>query len=161
MFGLTTLGLIHTAISLVAVVCGFWALARYKEITSQQALGRVYIGATLLTALTALGIFQHGGFGPAHGLAVLTLGALVLGFATVMTGLFGRWSRQLRAVCFSATMLFHLIPAFTETLTRLPATQASFPDAEAPGLRPIFGVLVLLFVAGLMAQLRWLRRQAG
>ena len=34
MFGLTTLGTIHTAISLVAVAAGFVALARYKEISN-------------------------------------------------------------------------------------------------------------------------------
>ncbi|MFT3957086.1 MAG: hypothetical protein QM722_22725 [Piscinibacter sp.] len=157
MLGLTTLGVIHTAISLVAVVCGFWALARDKEITTTSSLGRTYLVTTLLTALTGLGIFQHGGFGPPHVLAILTILALGVGFAAAVTGVLGRRSRYLQAVCFSATVLFHMIPGFTETLTRLPATQASFPNAEAPGLRPIFAVLFLLFLVGLALQLRWLK----
>jgi uncharacterized membrane protein len=157
MLGLTTLGLVHTAISLVAVVCGFWALARHKEITTQSPLGRTYLVTTLLTALTGLGIFEHGGFGPPHVLAILTLVALGIGYAAAVTGVLGRRSRYLQAVCFSATVLFHMIPGFTETLTRLPATQAAFPNAEAPGLRPIFAVLLLLFLVGLVLQLRWLK----
>jgi uncharacterized membrane protein len=82
MFGLTTLGAIHTAISLVALVCGFLTLARDKEISSRTSLGRSYLVTTLLTALTGLGIFQHGGFGPPHVLSLLTLVALAVGYAS-------------------------------------------------------------------------------
>ena len=161
MFGLTTLGIIHTAISLVAVVCGFWALARYKEITAQTSLGRTYLITTLLTALTGLGIFQHGGFGPPHALAILTLLALAVGFTASVTGVLGRRSRYLQAICYSLTVLFHMIPGFTETLTRLPAGQPVFPNADAPGLRPIYGVLLLVFLVGLVLQLRWLRAEVA
>jgi len=60
MVGLTTLGLFRTAISLVAVVCGIWAFARYKKISLSNRLGQLCLASTLLTAVTALGIFQHG-----------------------------------------------------------------------------------------------------
>jgi hypothetical protein len=52
-----------------------------------------------------------------------------------------------------------MIPAFTETLTRLPAGQPFLPNAEAPQFGPIYGTLLLLFVIGLALQLRWLRGQ--
>jgi uncharacterized membrane protein len=159
MLGLTTLGIVHTAISLVAVVCGFWAVARYKEISLQTALGRSYVVTTLLTALTGLGIFAHGGFGPPHGLAVLTLLALGLGTAAAYTGVLGRRSRYLQAVCFSTTLLFHMIPGFTETLTRLPAGQPLLPNAEAPEFKTIYGVLFAVYALALVLQLRWLRGQ--
>jgi uncharacterized membrane protein len=79
MSGLTPLGFIHTLASLVALASGLWALAGYKEISLQNRQGRVYLASTLVTAASALGIFQHGGFNPAHGLAVLTLLAVALG----------------------------------------------------------------------------------
>ena len=161
MLGLTTLGLIHTAISLVALVCGFWALARDKEIGAHSPLGRSYLVTTLLTALTGLGIFQHGGFGPPHVLAILTLLALAVGYAASRGAVFGRLSRYVQAACYSTTVLFHMIPGFTETLTRLPAGQPVFPNAEAPGLRPIYGVLFLLYFAGVFVQLRWLRARVN
>ena len=157
MFGLTTLGVIHTAISLVAVVSGFWALARDKEISAQNPLGRTYLVTTLLTAATGLGIYQHGGFGAPHVLSLLTILALAVGTVAALTGAFGRWSVYVQAICFSGTMFFHMIPGFTETLTRLPLGRPLLPNAEAPELKPIAGALFVLFVIGLVAQLRWLR----
>src|ERR1700690_3440399 len=56
MLGLTPLGIVHTAISLVAIVYGVIALLRYKEISPQNRAGQIYLIATLLTAVTALGI---------------------------------------------------------------------------------------------------------
>ena len=41
MFGLTSLGLVHTAISLVAVAAGFVALCRDGRITPANRLGQV------------------------------------------------------------------------------------------------------------------------
>lgn len=159
MFGLTSLGIVHTLISLVAVATGFWALARHKEIALARSPGKTYVVTTLLTAVTGLGIFQHGGFGPPHGLAILTILALAAGAAIELKGLLGTWSRPAQAVAYTSTLLFHMIPAFTETLTRLPPGAPVLPNAEAPQFQPIYGTLLLIFVVGLALQLRWLRRQ--
>lgn len=156
LFGLTPLGVAHTAISLVA---GAMALVRHRAITPRQQAGRVYIATTALTALTALGIFQHGGFGAPHALAILTLLALAWGLVAPFTSLFGRWSPLAEALGYSTTILFQLIPGVTETLTRLPPQGPWLPNAEAPEFKPIYGALLLLFVAGLALQWRWLRRQ--
>ncbi len=83
MLGLTPLGAIHTAISLVALASGVLALARHLEISPATLLGRVYVWTTVLTCLTGFGIFQHGGFGKPHALGVVTL--LVLGLAGLAT----------------------------------------------------------------------------
>ena len=77
--GLTSLGLVHTAISLIAVFAGIVALLRYKEITLRTGWGQVFVWTTVLTCLTGFGIFQHGGFGKPHVLGIITL--LVLGVA--------------------------------------------------------------------------------
>lgn len=159
MLGLTTLGTIHTAISLVAIASGFWALARYKELSPADRLGRTYLVTTFLTAATGLGIYEHGGFGPPHVLSLLTLLALAVGTVAARAGTFGRWSRYVQAVSFSATLLFHMIPGFTETLTRLPLGSPLLPNAEAPEFGPIYGTLFVLFGVGLLFQLRWLRRR--
>lgn len=154
---LTTLGIIHTAISLVAVASGFWAFVRDKEISAFNTLGRTYLVTTFLTAATGLGIYQHGGFGPPHVLSILTILALAVGSLAAFKSAFGHWSRYVQAICFSVTMFFHMIPGFTETLTRLPVSQPLLPNAEAPELKAIAGVLLLLLVVGLVFQLRWLR----
>ena len=97
------------------------------------------------------------GFNPAHGLAILTLLAMALGYAASITGVLGRRSRYLQAICYSATFVFHLIPGVTETLTRLPVGDPVFASAEAPGLRPIYAALLVLYAIGLFFQVRWLK----
>lgn len=158
-YGLTTLGVIHTLISLVAVVCGYWAMARDRQVVPGNALGRTYLVSTALTAITGLFIFQHGGFGPPHVLSILTLLALAVGCTAAYGGVFGRWSRYVQAAAFTTTLFFHMVPGVTETLTRLPLSKPLLPNAEAPELKAITGVLLLIYLAGLALQLRWLRGQ--
>lgn len=159
--GLTSLGTVHTAISLVAVAAGLWALLRYKEITMRTALGRVFVWTTVLTCLTGFGIFQHGGFGKPHVLGIVTLVALAVGVLAGRGALFGKAARYVEAAAFSASFLFHWIPAFTETLTRLPPGAPVLASPEAPELKAITGVLFVLYLVGVALQVRRLRGGAG
>ena len=156
MLGLTTLGAIHTAISLVALVAGFWAFARDKEIVAQNRLGQLYLAATALTAATGLMIFQHGGFRIGHKFAILTLVVVAIGTLAATTGTFGRASRYIQATCFSSTMLLHMITGTAETVTRLPPGAPLVTAANAYIFPYIIWSLVLLFLIGLAFQLRWL-----
>lgn len=151
MFGLTLLGTIHTAISLVAVAAGIVGLVRDKRIVLESTAGKVYLGATVLTCLTGFGIFAHGGFGKPHALGVLTLIVLALAW-------FARSRLALQAVLLSTTFFFHFIPAATETLTRLPLGAPLLADAEAPGLKIITGVMFVLLVIGATLQVRRFRQ---
>jgi uncharacterized membrane protein len=155
-----TLGGFHTAIGVVALVCGFVALARDKEIVPTDRLGQVYLVTTLITAVTALGIFEHGGFGAPHVLALLTILALLIGTAAAIFRPFGRSSRYVQAASYSATVLFHVIPAITETTTRWPPGAPLVASREAPVLQAISAVLLVAFLVGAAAQCRWIARQA-
>lgn len=150
-YGLTYLGVIHTLISLVAVAAALVAFAREGAINPGNTLGKLYIWSTVLTCLTGFGIFQHGGFGKPHALGVITL--VVLATAWKLT------SPKIITVLYSLTFLFHMIPAVTETSTRLPLGAPWLKDAEAPELKAITGVLFLLFLAGVTLQLRRLKAQ--
>ncbi|HEX4621052.1 MAG TPA: hypothetical protein VH208_05725 [Myxococcaceae bacterium] len=157
MFGLTTIGIIHTLLGVVALICGFGSLARDKEISAATTLGRVYLVSTLLVAATALTLFRHGGFGPGHAFAIATLVCIAIGFAAERAHIFGGLSRYAMAAAYSATILFHLLPAFTEALTRLPPGAPIAASPEAPLLQKIFGGLGIAFLLGLALQLRWVR----
>lgn len=160
MFGLTTLGVVHTAISLVAVAAAVIAFVRMGRIVPATTLGRVYFWTTVLTCLTGFGIFQHGGFGKPHALGILTL--LVLALAVYAgRGAFGRWSVVVETVSYTATFLFHMIPAITETTTRLPLGAPLLPNADAPELKAATGVLFVLFLIGATWQVLRLRRAGG
>ena len=161
MYGLTPLGTVHTAISLVAVAAGLIALVRDGRITGTGALGKTYVWTTVLTCLTGFGIFQHGGFGKPHALGILTLLVLVVAAVAARTTLFGRLSRYVETVSYSATFLFHLIPAITETSTRLPLGAPLLPSAEAPELQTATACLAVLFLIGATLQVLKLRKGGG
>ncbi len=161
MFGLTQLGVIHTVISLIAVAAGLIALFRDKEISPRNGVGKIYIIATILTCLTGFGIFQHGGFGKPHTLGIITLIVLAVAYVAGYTKLYGRLSRYIETVSYSATFLFHLIPGITETTTRLPLGAPLLPNADAPALQAATAVLVVLFLIGATLQVRRLRAKLG
>jgi uncharacterized membrane protein len=147
-FGLTQLGVVHTAISLVAVVAGLIMLVRDRKISPHGTLGQVYIWTTVLTCLTGFGIFQHGGFGKPHVLGIITLVVLVIAAVAGKTRVFGRLSQYVETISYSATFLFHMIPGITETTTRLPLGAPIFANADAPQLQAATAVLLLLFLVG-------------
>ena len=161
MFGLTQLGVIHTVISLIAVAAGLIALFRDKEISPRNGVGKIYIIATILTCLTGFGIFQHGGFGKPHTLGIITLIVLAVAYVAGYTKLYGRLSRYIETVSYSATFLFHLIPGITETTTRLPLGAPLLPNADAPALQAATAVLLVAFLIGAALQVRRLRARLG
>ena len=153
------LGWFHTAMGIIALVSGGSTLARFKEITLQTRSGQIYLVTTLITASTALAIFQHGKFGPAHGLAVMTLVALAVGTVAATMKPFGKFSRHVQAISFSATLLFHCIPAVTDGLMRLPVGDPVLTSIEDPILKMSYLALLALFLIGVTLQLRWIGRQ--
>ena len=153
---ITPLGWFHTVLGIIALLSAFRTLVIYKEITLQSLSGKVYLVATLMTAVTALMIFQHGGFGPAHGLAVMTLLALAFGMLAATTRIFGRLSRYAQALGFSATLLFHSVPAVTDALLRLPVGDPLLATFDDPILKGSFLALFVLFLIGISLQFRWI-----
>jgi len=157
---MTNLGIIHTGISLIALGAGIVALVRDKEITSRNAVGKLYIWTTVLTCLTGFPIMQHGGFGKPHALGVITLLTLVVASVAGKGKFFGRAARYVETVSYTATFLFHLIPGLVETTTRLPVGAPLIKDREGPELQAATGVLILLFLIGATLQVIKLRAKA-
>ena len=158
MFGLTPLGTFHTAISLVAVVAGFVALARHKEISTHSASGLVFFWGTVITCVTGFGIFQHGGFGKPHVLGIVTLIVLALALLGERGGAFARLSRYVGTLGYSLALFLHFIPATVETLTRLPAGAPYLSNPDDPKAQPIIGVFFLIFLIGVTLQVLRLRK---
>src|SRR6478609_9986168 len=111
MFGLTSLGIVHTIISLFALGAGAIALIRDGKISWSNSIGKFYISTTIIVCLTGFGIFQHGGFGKPHVLGIITLIVIGVAFAAgEKTKLFGRFSPFVETVCYSMTFFFHIVP---------------------------------------------------
>src|SRR3977135_2243298 len=132
MLGLTPLGTFHTVISLIAVVAGFVALGRDKEISTRSAAGAVFFWGTVITCLTGFGIFRHGGFGNPHVLGIVTLIVLGVALAAERGSAFGGVSRYVATVGYSLGLFLHFIPATVETLKRLPGAAPCPPHPPAP-----------------------------
>jgi uncharacterized membrane protein len=154
--GLTYLGVAHTLISLVALSAGLIALVNHREISSKNAIGKLYMLTTFLTCLSGFGIYQHGGFGNAHILGIITLVVLGLAwFAEQANKPLGKWSPTIAMLSFSLTFLFHWIPAFTETFTRLPAGAPLAKSVDDPLIKTTIGICFIIFLLGAMLQV-WL-----
>jgi hypothetical protein len=160
-FKLTPLGLVHTLVSLVAVVTAFVALYRDKGISPRTPIGRAYLASLLITTLTGFPIFRHGSAGPPHVLGVVTLVVLAVAALAGRTRFFGRASACVESVSYSATVFLLMIPTVTETLTRVPPSMPWVASPEAPIFPPLYSVLLVLFLIGASYQVRRLRAAAA
>ena len=159
---LTTVGIIHTVISLIAVASGAIALIRDKKITWSNKLGKIFVLTTIITCLSGFGIYQHGGFGKAHALGIITL--IVQSLALLAgkgTKPFGKASEYIETVAYSFTFFLHLIPGVTEILTRLPVNAPIANGPEDSKIQLTIGICFILFVTGLVLQLMNIKRKAS
>ena len=156
---MTMLGWFHTVLGVVAVLSGFYTLYKYRVISVKEGPGKLYVYVTLLVAGSALGIYNQGGFGIAHILAVLTLLALAGGLIMEKIKLFGSLSKYFQALSYTSTLLFHMIPAITDFLRRLPVGDPFIDSFEDPLLVNFYLAFLLIFVVGIIAQIFWLKKQ--
>ena len=156
--GITPFGMFHTVISLVAVAAGGAALIRDGRITPRNRIGMLYVLMTVATCITGFFIFHHGGFGKPHALGIITLVVLAMAGVAGYTSWMGRFSPHVETIAYSLTLFFHMIPAFTETATRVPPAAPLAAGPDAPGLQATIGVAFLVFLVGAVVQVRRLRR---
>jgi len=155
---ITLFGWMHTVVGVLALLSGFYTLAKFKVIRLEQVTGKAYLFLTLIAAASALGIYKHGGFGVAHGLAVLTILAVLLGAIAEKTRLFGGLSRYVQAASYSMTLLFHMIPAITDGLMRLPANAPFVTELEDPLLQGFYLAFLVAYIVGFGLQVAWIRK---
>tara|TARA_B100001996_G_scaffold332315_1_gene281360 strand:+ start:512 stop:997 length:486 start_codon:yes stop_codon:yes gene_type:complete len=158
---MTILGWFHTVLGVLAVLSGFYTLYKYKIISTEESSGRLYVLVTLLVAGSALGIYNQGGFGIAHILAVLTLIALAGGYIMEKFKLFGSFSKYFQTLGYTSTLLFHMIPAISDFLRRLPVGDPFIDSFEDPLLLNFHTAFLVIYMVGLIAQMVWLKSQAG
>jgi uncharacterized membrane protein len=155
---MTVLGWFHTVLGVGAVLSGFYTIYKHRVISLEEDSGRLYIYLTLLVAGSALGIYNQGGFGIAHILAVLTLIALIGGVIMEKVKLFGSFSKYFQALGYTSTLLFHMIPAITDFLRRLPVGDPFVDSLEDPLLINFQLAFLLIYFVGIAIQMLWLKK---
>ncbi len=150
------LGWFHTVCGILAILIGAKSLFSHKIISLSTRSGRSYIVLTILTAASSLAIYQQGGFNIAHLLGVFTLIAVAQGVVFERTTIMKGFSPYLQAASYSATFLFHMIPAITDGLRRLPVGDPFIDSLEHPILMQFYLAFLVAFVVGVALQCRWL-----
>ena len=156
---MTILGWFHTVLGIGAVLTGLYAIAKFKIISLENKIGQIYIVLTAIVAGSALGIYNQGGFGVAHILAVLTLIALTGAIIMEKFKIFGSFSKYFQALGYTSTFLFHMIPAITDFLRRLPVGDPFIDSFDDPLLLNFHTAFLVIYLVGLVAQIVWLKRQ--
>jgi uncharacterized membrane protein len=156
---LSPLGIFHTLVGGFVVLSAIYLLWQDKQILLERTLGKIYLLGTVLTAASALGIYKHGGPNTAHFLAALTIVAVVAGCIAARTNVLGGFKKYFVALCFSSTVLFHMLPTATEILTRFPMDAPIVGSLQDPFLLKTFMVILIVFIILLALQMNWLRKQ--
>ena len=151
---LSTLGIVHTVISILALLSAFYCLAIDGKINPFTIHGKLYVTLTVITCLTAFPIMKTGHFTGAHGLGVFVLALLPIGIYATRFKSHPKTAQYLQVFAMSTTLFLSFIPAIVETLTRLPISQ---PLAAGPNdaiIKSGLLVLVVIYLPGLIYQFR-------
>jgi hypothetical protein len=154
---LSVLGIIHTAISIIALLVAFYALFRSGKLDPATGPGKLYIWLTVLTCVTAFPIMKTGHFTPGHFVAITILILLPLGVYVKSLRIFGKLADYVQIIFLSTTLFLSLIPTIVETLTRLPISHPLADGPNAPIIQNGLTALALLYFIGVIYQLVKLR----
>lgn len=150
---LTILGIIHTTISIIALLLAFYALFRSGKLDPATGPGKWYIWLTVLTCVSGFPIMKTGHFTPGHYVAIIILILLPVGVYVKSLRIFGKLSEYAQIIFLSTTLFLSLIPAIVETLTRLPVSHPLADGPNAPLIQNGLAALALLFFVGVIYQL--------
>jgi hypothetical protein len=155
---LSLLGIIHTAISILALFAGFYCLLRDGKIAPLTSSGKLYILLTIITCLTAFPIMKTGQFTGAHGLGVMVLALLPIGVYVKAIKPLTKLADYIQVFVMSATLFLSCIPAIVETLTRLPISHPIATGPNDPIIQTSLGILTLTFLVGVAYQVYKLKK---
>ena len=154
---LSTLGIAHTAISLVPLAAGLYAFARFRAIEPATRSGRIYLAGLALSVLTAFGLSSTGGFNPGHALGILALLAVGGALVAPRLGFLGRTRPYLATLGLSFSFFLLLVPGINETLSRLPPEHPLASGPDSPLVKGALLAWLVLFAAGYALQASALR----
>ncbi|MGF7042863.1 hypothetical protein [Mucilaginibacter lappiensis] len=161
---LSILGIIHTIISVLAIIVAVVALFRYGKISPGTKSGRLYVILTIITCLTGFPIMKTGHPSAGHALGVIILVLLPIAVYARSIRFFGKSADYVQIILMSLTLFFSMIPATVESLTRLPIEQPLASGPDSPVVKMWLGIWFVVYLVGTTYQiikLRSRRKAAG
>lgn len=157
MFGISSLGWVHTISSLPAIPLAAYMFARYGRIVPRSKPGVVYFVSMLIGAITVFPIAHQSA---SYVIGAATILLLLTGYGIGYISSPGRFGRYLETVSLSLTAFLLMLPAVTETLTRVPNGNPIVTNLNSPILLGSQGTLLIILIVGLTAQIIHLRRHS-
>lgn len=156
---ISSLGALHTLISVATFAAGLYGFARYRRILPERRSGKLYLAGMLASVLTAFGLSSTGGFNAGHALGIIALLAIGGALLIPQLRLLGRARPYLAQLGFSFSFFLLLVPGINKTLTRLPAAHPLATGPDSPLVRGALLGWLVIFVLGAALQGWWLRGQ--
>jgi hypothetical protein len=156
---LSVLGIIHTAISILALFAGLYALFIDGKIDPGNRRGWIYALLTFVTCVSGLPIMRFGHPTPGHYLAIIILVLLPMGIYAKR--FFGKLGKYIQVFAMSTTLFLSFIPAIVESLTRLPISQPLATGPADPLVQKGQLVLLVIYIVGVIYQFYKLRKSKG
>lgn len=156
MFGISSLGWVHTLSSLPAIPLAIYMFVRYGRIVPRSRPGIIYFISMLIGAVTVFPIAHQS---VSYIIGTTTILLLLAGYGSGRIASFGRAGKYLETIFLSLTAFLLMLPTVTETLTRVPAGNPIVTDLNSPILIGAQGSLFVILIVGLTAQIIHLRKQ--
>lgn len=124
---MSTLGWIHTAFGIVALLAGITVLVIRKGTRWHRTLGQFYLTSMVGLNVTGLSIYNLTGyFGPFHWLALSSLLTLIAGMIPVFTRRpKGRWLEK-HAIFINISFIGLVAATSAEITSRIPGLESAF-----------------------------------
>lgn len=149
--GLSTLGILHTIIGVLAIAGAVAGFFKYGKINLDKRSGKVYFYASIVTSLSALGISKQGGFNAGHVFSLFILVLLVVAYFLFTRHKVNR-GRYLENFLLSFSFFLSLVPTVNETLTRIPLGHPLAKDTKDPLIAHTLLIFFVLFIVGSIYQ---------
>lgn len=155
MFGISPPGWIHTLGSLPAIPAAVYMFGRSGRIVPRSTAGTVYLVSMLIGAAT-IALIAHQPV--SYVIAGATLVLLLVGYGVERLPWRQSAKRYIETISLTLTSFLLMLPAVSETLRRVPDGHPLVTDPKSPILLGAMGALLVLLIAGVTAQVIYLRR---
>ena len=156
--GLSNLGIFHTVIGIIAIVAGLVSFIKYGKISLGDLSGKIYFYGTIITSLTALGIFRHGGFNAGHVGSIVVCILVLVAFVLFSVKKGNNRARYFENFLLSFSFFLSLLPTVNETFTRISIGHPLAKDIKDPLIGKTLLVLFILLITGSVYQFRKQRK---
>ena len=150
---LSFLGIIHTAISILAILTAFYALFQSGKINPSAGPGKWYTWLTIINCVTGLPIMRFGHATAGHYLAIIILVLLPIGIFVRRASFLGKLGEYIQVFIMSTTLFLSCIPLIVESLTRLPISHPIAYGPDDPLLKNALTGLLIVYAIGVIYQI--------